>query len=487
MLFQTHEFLCLVAVVLAGMVLLRTGRWQVLVLLAASYVFYMTWNPTFIVLLLGTTLTTYACGRAMARWPSRRSRVAWLAATCAFNLGVLAVYKYLDFFITSIHQIGRLAGHEPSLPLAGLALPVGISFFTFQAMSYIIDVFRGQQPAEKNVFKFALYVAFFPTLLAGPILRAPQFLPQLDRPIDFHGDQLRSGCNKFLVGLVKKILIADQVSPLVRAVFVSPQGLPSAAIWIGTVAFAVQIYCDFSAYSDMAIGTGRILGFDIPKNFNYPYASRSLTEFWRRWHIALSSWLRDYLYIPLGGNRSGRLGVYRNLLITMGLGGLWHGAGWNFLAWGLYHGTVLSLERALGLGGKKKGQASPIAGRSKPWMATAGKILSWLVTLYVILLGWLLFRVSGWHNMIYCVRKFVAFDFSFSLSAMGLGNANPFVSLSLLVLFLAVHAFSYRIGGIADRMDRLRGWRLWLVYLAAIFCLAAMWPTGRTAFIYFQF
>lgn len=483
MLFQTPEFALLMLCVILGIILFRTSTLQLLLLVLASWYFYMSWNPVFIFLLLLTTTNDFVAGLQIAKATTSRSRTGWLILSCCVDLGVLGFFKYYNFFVDSVNQVLVWGGGDSALPVLNITLPVGISFYTFHTLGYTIDVFRGKTKAERSYLRFALYVAFYPQLVAGPILRSAQFLPQLQEPTNIREDNLRSGFHLFLVGLVKKVLIADHVAPLANAVFDSPQGMPSALIWLGTFAFGIQIYCDFSGYTDMARGAARILGLEIPVNFNYPYFSCCITDFWRRWHISLSSWLRDYLYISLGGNRKGTVNTYRNLLLTMGLGGLWHGASWNFVFWGIYQGVLLCAERLLGIGGKTLSDMDA-AKRSKSLIWKCG---GWFLTQYFVFYGWLLFRVHGWDDIVYCSRKYILFDFDRHVAAFGLGNASPFFASAMMVLFIVLHAASYRVGGFANRLDRM-GWKMRLpVYAAAFLALISMWPASRTAFIYFQF
>ncbi|HUV66651.1 MAG TPA: MBOAT family protein [Sedimentisphaerales bacterium] len=458
---------------------------QIVLLLAASYIFYMSWNPTFILLILFSTVNDYVAGLGIAGSKTRRARVCWLLMSCFTNLGLLAVFKYLGFFVASVNQVWLAwYGGSAVLPAVALTLPVGISFFTFQSMSYTIDLFRGEIKPERSFMRFALYVAFFPQLVAGPILRSKEFIPQLRSVVELRAENLLQGCNQFLVGLVKKVIIADNIAPLVNQIFAAPQGSPSAAIWLGALAFGIQIYGDFSGYSDMAIGSARMLGFHIPRNFNFPYAARSITDFWRRWHISLSTWLRDYLYIPLGGNRKGRTATYRNLFVTMALGGLWHGAGLNFIVWGMYHGALLAVERSVGFGRQKEGVRSA---RPASFWARGKTLVVWLLIQYLVFLGWVIFRVHNWSDLTYCVRKYVFFDFNFDPGAMGLSGTNPFVTVGIILVFVLLHAISYRSNGLIHHLNRLRGFQLGLVWMVVLLCLMFLWPTGRTAFIYFQF
>jgi len=474
LLFQTLDFLWLISAVLAGIVLLRSQTLKLTMILIASWIFYAAWEPIFLVLLLCCTLNDYLLGLAIARAQNRASRRRWLLLSLVTNLGVLAIFKYANFFVHSVNDAATWLGMEALLPAIQITLPIGISFYTFHSMGYNIDVFRGRIEPERSLLRFAIYVAFFPQLVAGPILRAGQFLPQLGRRIVLDARQLRSGLHLFLVGLVKKVVVADNVSPLVDHVFGSPQGLSSLVIWIATVGFAIQIYCDFSGYTDMARGVSRMLGFEIPINFRYPYLARTITDFWRRWHISLSSWLRDYLYVPLGGNRHGTFATYRNLLLTMALGGLWHGASWNFVLWGLYQGGLLALERALGIGEPGSGS----------WLRVA---IRWAICQYLVLLGWVLFRVTDSADLAYCVRKFVIPDFALQLTDLGLGNFNPFVVVGVVAGFAVAHLASFRVGGISEWLDAQGPWKRGLVWVASVLVLIVFWPSEQSAFIYFQF
>lgn len=490
MLFQTPEFLLLLIVVLLAMAIIRRHSWQLLVLLAASYVFYMGWNWRYLFLLLFSTGNAYFCALRMERARSRRGQRCWLATAISLDLGLLAFFKYANFAIESVNGILHWTGSYQTIArIDDFLLPVGISFYTFHTIGYCIDVYRGDARAEQSLTRFALFVAFFPQLVAGPILRSTHFLPQIRHQVTLRGDNLRSGFNLSLVGLVKKVLIADSIAPLVDFVFASPQGLPSAFIWLGTIAFGIQIYCDFSGYTDIAIGVGRMLGFDISKNFNYPYLARSITDFWRRWHISLSTWLRDYLYVPLGGNRHGTFNTYRNLMITMTLGGLWHGAAWNFVIWGAYQGALLIIERLFGWGPAPQAvdENGDAAGRRRSFGRRLSLAFRWLVAQYFVFLGWLIFRVGNFEDLAYCLRKFVIFDFDTRLAALGAGNVNPFVALAMMAAFVVLHRTSYRVGGLAGRMDRMSWPIRTLVYLLAFFALAMFWPAKAQSFIYFQF
>lgn len=336
-------------------------------LLAFSLIFYAWGEPVYVLLMIGAIIVNWLLARM-----TPGSRVAY-AAALALNLGILAAFKYLDMLISGVNWIFRA-----ELPLAELALPVGISFYTFQMISYLIDVRRGDVPVERNLVDFAAYVSMFPQLIAGPIVRYVDVKEDMGvARMDIAA--AAEGARRFCVGLAKKVLIANTLAQAADAAFDMAGSLSFVAAWLGVIAYALQIYFDFSGYSDMAIGLGKLLGFRFPENFDHPYISRSVREFWRRWHLSLSTWFRDYLYIPLGGSRKGRWRTFRNLLVVFTLCGLWHGAKWSFALWGLWHGLFLCIERIPAV---KRAQE-----RLPGW-------INWLYTILVVLLGWILFRAD---------------------------------------------------------------------------------------------
>ncbi len=383
MIFSTWLFGLFFSIVFAAYWATPSLRARHLLLLLASYVFYMTWNPWLALLIFGSTATDYVVAIGMSRCHSPRSRRQLLVASVAINLGVLALFKYADFFILSAKSLLEALGLQPNLSTLSLILPVGISFYTFQTLSYTIDVYRGRIEPERSFVNFALFVAFFPQLVAGPIVKASEFLPQLQSIKRFDWSRLDAAALLFLVGLSKKVLLADNFAGVADSVFADPARFKTADLWLAMFCYGGQIYCDFSGYSDMAIATAMALGFDLPVNFATPYLATSLSDFWRRWHISLSTWLRDYLYIPLGGSRGGRLFTVRNLMITMLLGGLWHGASWTFVIWGAIHGAVLSAARFW----PKTSPTRPLQAGQR--LRTAA---GWLATLLVVHLAWVFFR-----------------------------------------------------------------------------------------------
>ncbi|HUR21060.1 MAG TPA: MBOAT family O-acyltransferase [Vicinamibacterales bacterium] len=351
-------------------------------LLAASYYFYAAWDWWFLSLLIGSTLVDFAVARAIHREedPRRRTRLLWLSL--AFNFGMLGFFKYFDFFSQSLADMAALAGWHLDPVTLHVILPIGISFYTFMTVSYVVDVYRRDIRPEPSLLNFAVFVAFFPHLVAGPILRAGLLLPQIAQPRHISRTQLTEGLWLMAWGLFQKLFVADNLSGLVASAYAAGGTPTGAEVWLATIAFAFQIYGDFAGYSNLARGMSKLMGIELNVNFRFPYFVTSPQEFWRHWHISLSTWLRDYLYIPLGGNRGSAWGTSRNLMITMVLGGLWHGAAWTFVLWGVYQGLMLGIGRvAFGRG--------PAHGSS--WQRVLAALLMFQVTCY----GWLIFRAES--------------------------------------------------------------------------------------------
>ncbi len=379
MLFNTTQFFVFLAVVLVLFYTVPRALRRY-VLLAASYYFYGSWNAKFIVLLLTLTVIDYCAGLWLERVPPGPRRKAVLIFSLAANLGFLGFFKYYNFLAANL---ALATGRDPHSFFLAIVLPLGISFHTFQSMSYVIDVYRGRQPAVRNPLDYALFICFFPQLVAGPIVRARDFFRDLWGWHAPSSDEISRGVFLIALGLTKKMAFADQFAKVANEYFGAVASHPGAlAAWSGVFAFGLQIYFDFSGYTDMAIGMAKLFGFHFPINFRRPYLAGSMTDFWRRWHISLSSWLRDYLYIPLGGSRNGRWHTYRNLMLTMLLGGLWHGASWNFLIWGGYQGTLLAIERAF-RGGR------PV---DEEWDWTYP--MRAVLTFVLALVGWVFFRAA---------------------------------------------------------------------------------------------
>jgi D-alanyl-lipoteichoic acid acyltransferase DltB (MBOAT superfamily) len=381
MLFNSVEFaLFLPLTLLVYHVLIPKSRWRArkIFLVVASYLFYMSWNPFFGLLLLGSTLIDFTMGLALERTTDRMARRALLVVSLAFNLGMLGYFKYGNFLATNFYTlIGR---SDP--PLWDIILPVGISFYTFESLAYTINVYRGER-ASRSLLDFALFLSFFPHLVAGPIVRPRAFLPQLETPPVVPGRDVEEALARIAQGFFKKVLLADVLGQYVDAVWKDLGLYPNVNIALAFYAYAFQIYFDFSGYTDIALGVSRLFGLTLPENFARPYLAPNPREFWQRWHISLSTWLRDYLYVSLGGNRGTRLRTYVNLLVTMILGGLWHGAAWTFVLWGAYHGILLAVHRAR-------------AGRGPaPERGPLGRALAIAGTFHLVVFGWVLFRAPS--------------------------------------------------------------------------------------------
>jgi len=399
MLFNSLPFLVFFPAFLLVYSLTR-DRVRLWVCLLGSYYFYASWDWRFLALIWVSTGIDYAVGRALGTCSAPRRRRGLLITSLVVNLGLLGIFKYYDFFAVSAAALLRRIGFEVDPFLLGVALPVGISFYTFQTLSYTIDVYRERIPAERSLLRFATFVALFPQLVAGPIVRAGWLLPQLRADRQVGRRNLLIGIQCIVWGYFLKTVVADNLAPVVDERFAYPELHGGLSLALGVLAFGFQIYGDFAGYSSIAIGLGRILGFDFGINFDRPYLSASFSEFWRRWHISLSTWLRDYLYIPLGGNRRGSARTLGNLMLTMLLGGLWHGANWTFLVWGALHGSYLVLERVL----------SPVLGawvrvvRLPSW---AVRTISLLVVFVLTQLSWIFFRASTLTEAVQILRSVV--------------------------------------------------------------------------------
>ena len=439
-------------------------------LLVSSYVFYGAWDAQFLLLIFASTLVDYIVGRVLANERPALGRRFWLVISLIANLGILGFFKYFDFFVVSGASLLGALGFDVEPRTLNWILPVGISFFTFQSMSYTIDVYRGNLKPIKSFSDFALFVSFFPQLVAGPIVRAVDFLPQLTRTCRFADVAVRPALNLFLIGFIKKACIADNLAPYADLVFEAPALYSSVAVWIGVLFYSVQIYCDFSGYSDMAIACAALLGYQLPKNFNFPYFASSIAEFWRRWHISLSTWLRDYLYISLGGRSSSRLFTWRNLMLTMLLGGLWHGAGWNWVVWGGLHGLALVVV-SLVSGGRSAATKSGVA-------ALPGMLLTFLWVCGT----WVFFRAQSFEDALAALRS-MAFAGDGAKALTEFGDPPLFL---LLLPILAGHAL------LAHKPLERWGLRLsgtsYAILLALATSLALSFVSlHKQPFIYFQF
>jgi alginate O-acetyltransferase complex protein AlgI len=392
-LFNTLEYAWFFALVFGlSWALARVPRVRVCFLLIASYYFYSAWDVHFLPLIFASSSIDYWLAHRIHEADSAQSRRTWLVITVILNLGVLSYFKYTAF---AVQEVSALLGHfglaVPPVALE-IALPVGVSFFTFESMSYVIDVYRKEFEPHESYLEYLTFVAFFPHLVAGPIVRPRDLLPQLAKRPVWDPALVSEGLFWIATGLLKKVALGDYLAVnLVDRVFSSPLQYSAVETYVGVVGYALQIYCDFSGYTDIATGSALLLGVRFPPNFNSPYQAQSITEFWRRWHISLSTWLRDYLYIPLGGNKRGRFNTYRNLFLTMLLGGLWHGAAWTFVAWGAFHGIVLAIERWFGELKAANGEAEHEKALP-PHVAIRRHVRRTVLTFHLVLVGWIFFR-----------------------------------------------------------------------------------------------
>ncbi len=413
MYFNSFEFVLFFAIVYGLYVVLR-HRQQNYLLLAASYFFYGWWDWRFLSLIVLSTLVDYFVGLALdsSSGKRRRRQLVWLSV--GVNLGVLGIFKYFGFFAESLNVALAQFGIAMDARMADLVLPVGISFYTFQTMSYTIDIYYGKMKPTRSLLNFAVFVAYFPQLVAGPIERASHLLPQVEKPRSINYEMIREGLWLVLLGYFKKVVIADNMAEFTKPIFENPGAASGLLIVAGIYAFAFQIYGDFSGYSDIARGISKLMGFDIMVNFRMPYFATNPREFWQRWHISLSTWLRDYLYIPLGGSRGGTRQTYRNLMITMTLGGLWHGAAWNFVAWGVYQGSILCVHRYFA------GDVPTPSGR-KTWSARLSHAAFVVLFFQVTCFGWLLFAVKDLRDVPLLLRNiFNPFELNFEMAALSI-------------------------------------------------------------------
>lgn len=456
MLFTQLEFPIFFLVVLTAAWLCRTRIWRNALLLAASYYFYAYWDYRFCGLLILSTSVDFFVARAMEATENQSTRRWLLAVSLIVNLGVLAFFKYCNFFIESAAPLLESIGLSSStLPII---LPVGISFYTFQTLSYTIDVYRGTIKSTDRFIDFATYVAFFPQLVAGPIVRARELLPQLSEFPDWSNRRFYGGAQLMLRGAVKKVLLADRLGEMADVVFAGPELYSGATIWIAVLAYTGQIYFDFSGYTDIAIGAAKMLGYRFPVNFRHPYLAITIADFWRRWHMTLSRWLRDYLYVSIGGNRKGAWTTYRNLMITMTLGGLWHGAAWTFVLWGIWHGLALTAER--------------LSNFSPP------KFIGWIMTMLIVVIGWVLFRSDSLETAETILNRM------FTMSG-GIDWYPPLAIGALVCLVVEHLAWKTKLRS-AMRLP-VSAWYSPIATAVMIWALMLYAPQGFRPFLYFQF
>jgi alginate O-acetyltransferase complex protein AlgI len=468
MIFTSLEFILFFALLLFLIYSIRNQKAKKYILLLSSYFFYGYWDYRFLSLIIFSTVLNYCIGYQFAKNNNKITRDLYLIFSVFCNLGLLAYFKYFNFFIATF-----VSAFNVEVGTLNIILPVGISFYTFQAMSYTIDVYRRKITHTRSVLEFAIFVAFFPQLVAGPIVRAIDFLPQIKKDITLTSGNLSKGLQIFIYGAIKKVLIADRLAYFVDVIFQSPDIYSSTSLWIGIIAYSIQVYCDFSGYSDMAVGVANIMGFKLLKNFDVPYISTNPTEFWRRWHISLSSWLKDYLYVSLGGNRKGKLRQYVNIIVTMLLGGLWHGASLTFTAWGLLHGLALVIHKQYGEI-KKDMHAYSGFFSTKAYM-----FVSWFATYVFVISCWVLFRAQNFSDAFLILRKMYTFE---------AGIHYLFTPMVIIIpVIVCAHAYKIKYKLTEYILFDLTTYKGLLILLFAIFTIFYFAPSNPSPFIYFQF
>jgi alginate O-acetyltransferase complex protein AlgI len=473
MLFNSYQFALFFATLLPVYWLLyNRPRIQNVLLLTVGYYFYASWNPRFLSLLIVSTIMDFACGIWVDRVENPRRRFGVVALSMALNLGMLGYFKYFNFFAESLQSFLALCGMSIPLGRLEVVLPIGISFYTFQSMSYVIDVYRRQIKPTRDLIQFATFVSFFPHLVAGPIMRPTKLLPQVAARRGFSLDQFYGGSYLIFWGLVKKVVVADNLALVVNELFGRSRSLDGGLALVAIYAFAFQIYADFSGYTDMARGIAKCLGFELSLNFNLPYFATSPRDFWERWHISLSNWLRDYVYISWGGNRGGVPRTYRNLLLTMILGGLWHGAAGTFVLWGLYHGLLLVMHR----------MATPWLDRIQPanpidracW--TAVRIVA---TFHLMCFGWLIFRAQSIDQ----IADLIAAVFHHP----AVPAAAYWIPVAVVIVPLWAFEFSQYVAGDLHLIARTPWYVRSFFYTACFYAIVLAGEFGGQQFLYFQF
>lgn len=483
MLFNSIEFLLFLPIVfLLYWFVFRQRRWQNLLVVVASYVFYGWWDWRFLLLIVFTSLCSYVSGLLLEKYEGKRgTQKAISAANIVVNLAVLGFFKYYNFFIDSLDTlVSSLFGYDLGWVTLKIILPVGISFYTFQALSYSIDVYKHSIKATHDPIEFFAYISFFPQLVAGPIERATNLLPQFQKERKFDYAQSVDGLRQMLWGFFKKLVVADNCAAIVNQYWGQYQELSGLSLLILGVLFTFQIYCDFSGYSDIAIGCARLFGINLMRNFNFPYFSRSIPEFWRRWHISLTTWFRDYIYFPLGGSRCSKWKTIRNVFIVWGVSGLWHGANWTFVCWGLYHALILNIYNVLGIKTKREGVPVLVGGGK---FFNFGDFFRILLTFILAVLGWIIFRAESMTQAVdYFTRMFTGGFFT----GFRLFGAQELLLCLILVIIEWIqrdkqHAFQFG-------KCKLFNYRIvrWGVYYITLMAIAYFIGESQT-FIYFQF
>jgi D-alanyl-lipoteichoic acid acyltransferase DltB (MBOAT superfamily) len=465
------------------------ARWRAPLLLATSYYFYLSWKPAYGLLLAGTTLLDYFSGVRMSRLATKAQRRPWLYLSLTSNLGTLFIFKYFNFFVAAAGELATLLHAPFAAPALALALPVGVSFYTFQSVAYIVDVYQGKLPAEQNLGRFALFVAFWPQLVAGPIERGAQMLPQLRERHGFDYGRVASGLRLMAWGMFKKVVIADRLALLANPVFDHPRRFEGLPLLLAVAAFTVQIYADFSGYTDLARGAARVLGYRLVLNFRQPYLAISVGDFWRRWHMSLSGWFRDYVYIPLGGSRAGRARTQLNVFIVFLLSGLWHGASWTFVLWGALHGFYLVAES---LTARARAALSQRLGL--PAQPRLQRALSTALTLALVAFAWIFFRANSLPDAFYIAThlfqgwgRLPTAQLPAALAGLGRHVVAELLVAAGAVLALIISDYRAERGSVAAWLASWPAAGRWAGYAGLLLAMLYFGIFGSSQFIYFQF
>ena len=480
MLFNSFEFLAFLPIVfLLYWFVFRGRQWQNLLIVVASYFFYGWWDWRFLFLIALTSLCSYGSGLLMEHYEGQRRKQKWVsAANIVLNLGILGVFKYYNFFIENLDVLFRAFGWHLDWVTMNIVLPVGISFYTFQALSYTIDIYQKKLPATHDPVAFFAYISFFPQLVAGPIERATNLIPQFQQQRHFDCAKAVDGMRQMLWGFLKKLVIADNCATVIDNNWGNYAELPGLTLFLLGVLFTFQIYCDFSGYSDIAIGCARLFGFNLMRNFNYPYFSRSIPEFWRRWHISLTTWFRDYVYFPLGGSRCDKWKVIRNVYIVWALSGLWHGANWTFVCWGLFHATLLVIYNLLDINTKYKNVVA--YGRYLPNVKDALQIAS---TFFLVVIGLIIFRSETMTQAVEYLSAMVTNKFFGSIPQNGITYLCYGIALLVVEWLQRDKQHALQFTNIKPFNYRLVRWGIYYLILIII----TIYAGSSQTFIYFQF
>ena len=490
MLFPTVEFIIFFLAVLTALVCYKNRKFQHALLVIASFFFLYFSDNYLILLLIYTTILHYFIGKKIFDSEKIKEKKIFLWIGIGGSLGLLGFFKYMDFGITQFNNLLMNLGIS-EIPLMNVVLPIGISFYTFQSISYIIDIYRGSLKPTNSILQYGLFVSFFPTLIAGPILRASDFLPQLKekisnlksnyrlRQFSINSKNLKIGITLMSIGFLKKIFFADNIAPMVDNVFNNPIGHETFTIILGAIGFGLQVYGDFSGYSDIAIGAALIIGINVPANFRKPFFATSPSDFWRRWHISLSTWVRDYLYFPLiFKNRNSSKRLFASLFTSFFLLGLWHGAGWNFIIFGIIHGIYVAVDTVIR-------QRLPYLSENRFLKSRTGKIVSILITQYLIFFAFIAFRVRDIDHMFYSMQKYLIWDFQID-STINFIQANEF-SVFLILIFIILQIVMLKIKNVAERISSLK-MQYWVIFLSILMILVVLFYRGSAEeFIYFEF